>query len=84
MDSEKGNMVFARGHTVPPPLVFGAQKCLVGIGLRPTGGGGGGGGEKEGVNHPYLDFAETGKLSTKKVLAEKKAVFLATPEKLRW
>ena len=26
MDSEKGNRVFARGHNVPPPLVFGAQK----------------------------------------------------------
>ena len=26
MDSEKGNRVFARGHNVPPPLVFGAPK----------------------------------------------------------
>ena len=35
MDSEKGNRVFARGHNVPPPLVFGAQKkSLVWIGLR--------------------------------------------------
>ena len=26
MDSEKGNRVFARGGTMCPPLVFGAQK----------------------------------------------------------
>ena len=36
MDSEKDNRIFAGGggHNVPPPLVFGAQKSLVGIGLR--------------------------------------------------